>query len=88
MENVIKLNTIEKMIFKHPSITINKEIDNINIYPGETITLWLNMDGKLHPIKHVFQMEIRIKDNGEPEIFVHLNQLQKQIKDFDEWYSI
>ena len=60
-------------------ITIEHEINGLNLKAGETLTVWLN-DGTNTPI----QVELRVLPNGKPQIFL-TRQNMHVINSFNEW---
>lgn len=64
-------------------IETSVELKELNIYPEETFTLWLNKYNKYGEKREAIQVELRVTENGEPEIFTHTNKIA--LKDFDNW---
>ena len=62
--------------YKH----IMVKFDGINVYPGETLTVWLNK-GRRNEERDAVQVELRITEQGKPEIFC--NSLKGQ--SFEGW---
>ena len=44
------------------------DVSDVNIYPGETMTVWLNRNGR-HREREAVQVELRVREDGMPEIF-------------------
>jgi hypothetical protein len=65
--------------------TVRVDVTDINIYPGQYITIWLNRNpasGK----RDAVQVELRVLDNGTTEIFTHV--AETHIEDFEDWYNV
>lgn len=65
-----------------PKIGCEKEINDLHLIPGQSITVWL-LDGQIGSNKRT-QVEIRIKQDSTQEIFVD----KPIVKPFKEWESI
>jgi hypothetical protein len=44
------------------------DFEDLNIYPGETLTVWMNM-ARRNEERTAIQVELRIQEDGTPEIF-------------------
>lgn len=55
---------------KHPEI--HAEVDALNIYPGQALTVWLNAYDKCGEKREAVQVELRVKpgEYGRREIFI------------------
>ena len=61
---------------------IQQEVSDINIYPGEFITVWLNRNEKAE-VCNATQVELRVTD-GELQIFTNFKEVS--VQDFEHWY--
>lgn len=57
-------------------------IRSVNIYPGQALTLWMNMRRESEE-REAVQVELRVTPSGRVEIFTTLSRVQ--ILDLDEW---
>ena len=62
---------------------IQQEVRDINIYPGEFITVWLNRNEKAE-VRNAIQVELRVTD-GKLEIFTNFKEVS--VLDFEYWHS-
>ena len=65
-----------------PYIFRTIELDDINIYPGETFTVWMNKSGRCQERESV-QVELRVTNDGTPELFFDGNAANK--KPWSSW---
>lgn len=78
-----KMETVGgKKMKKHPEIAIEHELDVVEIFPGQTLTLWLHKVGTNKPRKAI-QAEVRITKRGAIEIFVARERVK--IQEFKVW---
>jgi len=61
-----------------------REIESIDIFPGETITIFLNRNSI--SVRDPIQIELRVTRGGKPEIFADLSKIT--MKDFADWESM
>ena len=70
--------------------TINTTVDDINVYPGETLTVWLNAYGR-EGKREAVQVELRVVPgaHGKAEIFISQKGTGAQVfHGFEDWYSM
>lgn len=58
------------------------KVENLNIYPGECFTLWMNKHGRSGE-REAIQVELRVTPAGRPQIFTTLSEAQ--VADFKDW---
>jgi hypothetical protein len=70
----------------NPRKSIDLEFDHINVYPGETLTVWLNRTGRNDDIRDACQIEVRVDSLGRAELFISDKTHTPKIhQDFSEW---
>lgn len=71
----------------NPFITISHDIDHLDIYKGETITIYLRPHHRTTTLGHpnTVVLELRVLNDGAFEAF---SDEQIDIRQFDGWYSM
>lgn len=70
--------------------TIITTVDEINVYPGETLTVWLNAYGRKKK-REAVQVELRVVPgaHGKAEVFISQKGTgAKVFQGFEDWYSM
>lgn len=70
------------MNWQEPFKDMQIKVDNLNIYPGECFTLWMNKHGRSGE-REVVHVELRVTPDGRPQIFTTLSEVV--IGDFKAW---
>jgi len=69
------------------TLEIRKEINEITVQKGQTLTVCLiDEREKYKPNRYILKsvlVELRVRDDGTPEIFADKNKIQ--LKDWTEW---
>ena len=74
---------------KRVSLLTSIELSDTDLIvrPGEYLTVWLQ-ETKDDSKKFVrIQVELRVRPDGEPEVFVPSEFLARSVMSFDNWYS-
>ena len=61
---------------ENPIITFDKKVDQVTIHRGEVITIWLNKCGRYEEMRSCTQVELRVKPDGSPEIFIVSDEIE------------
>ncbi len=72
---------------KHATIRITHTVENVNVFAGETLIVWLRpgLHGDFTPeMGRARQVELRVTPYGIAEIF---STDPIVVKDFDSWYE-
>lgn len=65
--------------------TVIVDVSDINVYPGQYITVWLNHN-PVSGERKATQVELRVLADGTVEIFTKVEETH--IKDFKDWYHV
>lgn len=69
----------------NPKISFQKEISDINLYPGELLTVWLNRLSETASKRKAVQIELRVTKHGKCELFYSEKNGGVNIRSFKEW---
>lgn len=70
---------------------ITAEVDNIDLYPGQALTVWLNGFSQYDGRREAVQVELRVVPGkyGKHEIYISEKFTGAQVHHgFDDWYPI